>query len=146
MLRVHYATPDKRTPTHGIVRTSRQSYGGHSGGETPGNIPNPEAKPSSADGTAPGRVWESRTPPDNHTIRATPKPRGRPLSHSPADIASTSVASRMFPHVDARGAPAGDRGCKVDLASVTVTVTSAEPIDDAAVRTAVDEAGYELLQ
>src|SRR2546421_3769546 len=39
-------------------------HGGHSGGETPGHIPNPEAKPSSADGTAPARVWESRTPPD----------------------------------------------------------------------------------
>ena len=30
-------------------------------GETPGPIPNPEAKTHSADGTAPGRVWESRT-------------------------------------------------------------------------------------
>ena len=32
--------------------------------ETPGPIPNPEAKPTSADGTAPDRVWESRTPPN----------------------------------------------------------------------------------
>src|SRR5699024_3862294 len=39
-------------------------YGGYSVGETPGPIPNPEAKTHSADGTAPGRVWESRTPPD----------------------------------------------------------------------------------
>ena len=38
--------------------------GGFGGGGTPGPIPNPEAKPSSADGTAPDRVWESRTPPD----------------------------------------------------------------------------------
>ena len=30
---------------------------------TPGPIPNPEAKPSSADGTALARVWESRSPP-----------------------------------------------------------------------------------
>src|SRR5690349_23968487 len=44
--------------------TCSQGYGGHGGGETPGLIPNPEAKPSSADGTALGRVWESRTPPD----------------------------------------------------------------------------------
>ncbi len=44
-----------------------QSYGGHSGGETPGPIPNPEAKPSSADGTALDRVWESRTPPNTHS-------------------------------------------------------------------------------
>ena len=32
--------------------------------ETPGYIPNPEAKPLSADGTAGGTLWESRTPPD----------------------------------------------------------------------------------
>ena len=29
-----------------------ERFGGHSGGETPGPIPNPEVKPSSADGTA----------------------------------------------------------------------------------------------
>ncbi len=34
-----------------------------SGGETPGPIPNPEAKPARADGTASGRMWESKTPP-----------------------------------------------------------------------------------
>ena len=33
------------------------------GGETPGPFPNPEAKPARADGTALGRVWESRSPP-----------------------------------------------------------------------------------
>lgn len=35
-------------------------------GETPGPIPNPEAKTHSADGTAFVRMWESRTPPDNN--------------------------------------------------------------------------------
>ena len=40
--------------------------GGHSDRETPGPIPNPEAKPDSADGTAPARVRESRTPPSTH--------------------------------------------------------------------------------
>ena len=39
-------------------------YGGHSVGETPGPIPNPEAKAHCADGTALVRVWESRSPPD----------------------------------------------------------------------------------
>ena len=34
-----------------------------SGGVTPGPVPNPEAKPTCADGTAPGRVWESKSPP-----------------------------------------------------------------------------------
>ena len=46
-----------------------------SGGETPGPIPNPEAKPARADGTAPGRRWESRLPPTQqlHTnTRHTP--------------------------------------------------------------------------
>lgn len=33
------------------------------GGETPGPIPNPVAKPARADGTASGRMWESRLPP-----------------------------------------------------------------------------------
>ena len=38
-------------------------------GKRPVSIPNLEAKPASADGTAPGRVWESRTPPQ-HSIQA----------------------------------------------------------------------------
>src|SRR2546423_638403 len=40
--------------------------------ETPGPIPNPEAKPSSADGTAPDRMWESRTPPTPNQLAARP--------------------------------------------------------------------------
>ncbi len=43
--------------------------GGNSGGETPGPIPNPEAKPTSADGTALEGVWESRTPPPAIQLR-----------------------------------------------------------------------------
>ena len=31
--------------------------------ETPGPIPNPEAKPAHADGTATGRLWERKSPP-----------------------------------------------------------------------------------
>ena len=49
-----------------------------SGRETPGPIPNPEAKPARADGTALGRVWESKLPPTlnmNNSIG-----RARPLS------------------------------------------------------------------
>ena len=38
-------------------------------GKRPAPIPNPEAKPHSADGTAPGRVWESRTPPQHNNTR-----------------------------------------------------------------------------
>ena len=40
-------------------------------GKRPASIPNLEAKPASADGTAPGRVWERRTPPQ-HTQRLGP--------------------------------------------------------------------------
>ena len=45
------------------------------GGETPGPIPNPEAKPARADGTALGRVWESRLPPTQqlHEAPRTPE-------------------------------------------------------------------------
>ena len=39
-------------------------FGGHSEKETPGPIPNPEVKLLSADGTAAGTLWETRTPPD----------------------------------------------------------------------------------
>jgi hypothetical protein len=49
---------------------NRKSFGDHGEGETPGSIPNPEAKPFSADGTALVKVWESRTSPDNHSKRA----------------------------------------------------------------------------
>ncbi len=36
---------------------------------TPGPMPNPEAKPSSADGTALVRVWESRSPPTFNAVQ-----------------------------------------------------------------------------
>src|SRR3954452_6972958 len=48
-------------------------YGGHSGQETPGPIPNPEVKPASANGTAPDRMWESRTPPNNLCEKGSPQ-------------------------------------------------------------------------
>ena len=63
--RVHYAVSDT-TPKQGhprgyfcfvclsVVNSCR---------ETPGPIPNPEAKPANADGTATGRLWESKKPP-----------------------------------------------------------------------------------
>jgi hypothetical protein len=48
--------------------------GGFGGGVTPGPFPNPVAKPTCADGTAPGRVWESRSPPALNVIRGGPVP------------------------------------------------------------------------
>ena len=67
-LRVHCAVLNART-SNSPGSTCSQSYGGHGERETPGNIPNPEAKPLSADGTALETGWESRTPPDNHSRR-----------------------------------------------------------------------------
>ena len=43
--------------------------GGDSGEGPPGPIPNPVAKLPSADGTALGRVWESKTPPTHYLER-----------------------------------------------------------------------------
>ena len=51
-------------------------------GKRPASIPNLEAKPASADGTAPGRVWESRTPPQQPSkggALGTHVPRAPPL-------------------------------------------------------------------
>ena len=72
--RVHCVVLDTRTgnPGQGAPPSGvRDRAGGHGGRETPGPIPNPEVKPSSADGTARGSVWESRRPPDH-----TPSPQG----------------------------------------------------------------------
>src|SRR5687767_15133524 len=79
MLRVHCAVLNARTRQ--LVHTRSQSYGGHGERETPGNIPNPEAKPLSADGTALETGWESRTPPDNTYPKGPQQPLG-PLSAS----------------------------------------------------------------
>src|SRR6201996_2732890 len=75
--------------------------GGHSEGETPGPIPNPEVKPLSADGTAREASRESRTPPE-HTLQkgltrhgpalfafpATPpgRPDGKAAGHEAVDF------------------------------------------------------------
>ena len=43
------------------------------------SFPNPEAKTASADGTAPARVWESRTPPPAHHKKKGGARHGPPL-------------------------------------------------------------------
>ena len=52
--------------------------GGHGPGETPGPIPNPEAKAWRGDGTALGRVWESSTPPHLFLFGGVPLFDGNP--------------------------------------------------------------------
>ena len=68
-------TPPHGGPTRGGRTT--QACGGHSTGETPSNIPNLEAKPGRANGTAPQGVWESRKPPQ-HTTPGGPRTQARP--------------------------------------------------------------------
>ena len=92
MLRVYYAVSDTTPPPPsvgcGVTRTHPGETPGwcstgvsvvDSGRETPGPISNPEAKPTCADGTALGRVWESKTPPTNnkHNYITT----GGPVDH-----------------------------------------------------------------
>ena len=80
-------------PVLGVRAVGGGFCGGHGPGVTPGPFPNPEAKAWHGDGTAPGRVWESNTPPQTFvqvgfpvepTLRETPPflypvPDGIPL-------------------------------------------------------------------
>src|SRR5215203_3960686 len=99
LLRVHCAVLNARTSI--LVRTCSQSYGGHGERETPGHIPNPEAKPLSADGTALETGWESRTPPDNHYrtgVRATcSDPRARVSGQWPSAAGGTTPQREEVP-------------------------------------------------
>ena len=119
-------------PPHPRGRTVRsKGYGGHSVGETPGPIPNPEAKTHSADGTAPGRVWESRSPPEhhytvespNHTVGAlphlTPKHhRGTPGPPAPNRAPLTAGTScRWTQATSSRREPASHRSVEGSLAA-----------------------------
>ena len=56
-----------------VIDKLNSVVGGCGGGGTPGPIPNPEAKPSSADGTALDRVWESRSPPTSNVRDRVPR-------------------------------------------------------------------------
>src|SRR3954447_11474411 len=80
--------------------TGDQGCGGHSAGETPGPIPNPEAKTRSADGTAPGRVWESRTPPHHHQGHRPRRPRRGPDPHHSTTSTTEQHDSRRLSDAD----------------------------------------------
>src|SRR6201999_4316027 len=89
-----------RFPGHGRGPSDRRESvfhavsGGHSEGETPGPIPNPEVKPFCADGTARGTAWESRTPPGIFERGCSPKgsislfPFMRKTDHAPVVLDS----------------------------------------------------------
>ena len=84
--RVHCPVPGpSRSDPPGVLPGKVDKIcGGHGQGETPGPIPNPEAKALHGDGTAPERVWESSAPPLSHDTvppgRAPTGSRGVPLS------------------------------------------------------------------
>ena len=69
--RRHYADHNQHNPPETDTLGGQSEYWlNHlvvviAAGKRPASIPNLEAKPASADGTAPGRVWESRTPPQH---------------------------------------------------------------------------------
>ena len=64
------------------------------GGETPGPFPNPEAKPARADGTAPGRGWESKLPPTQQLNNNNRTPQ--PQEASPQQRATTRWSGGAF--------------------------------------------------
>ena len=68
VFRVHCPVPGpSRSDPPGVLPGKVDKIcGGHGQGETPGPIPNPEAKALHGDGTAPERVWESSAPPLSH--------------------------------------------------------------------------------
>ncbi len=67
--RVHHPVPKPPGDPDPAGSAELKIRGGHGLGETPGPIPNPEAKTQHGNGTAPGRVWESSTPPPLNVIK-----------------------------------------------------------------------------
>ena len=85
-------------PTNHLVGSvlNTNSCGGHSTGETPSTIPNLEAKPGSANGTATDRLWESRTPPQHNKTRGTAPPHGVPSLSIPTPPTTSHQAKRRL--------------------------------------------------
>lgn len=85
--------------------------GGHSHGETPSTIPNLEAKPMNADGTAPHRVWESRKPPQpNHTNggrnhTTVPPPKKQPHKPTPNELPRIGRGCPNYKNASGLGSP-----------------------------------------
>ena len=71
---------------------SNRFGGGNSARETPGPIPNPEAKPGNADGTALERAWESKKPPPFKPI----KTNGAPNKWSPVPTPKKEILRIMI--------------------------------------------------
>ena len=107
-----------------------QSCGGHSTGETPSNIPNLEAKPGRANGTAPQGVWESRKPPQHttggaaHTSTAPPHTPKQQRDHA-RTRANTNASTHARGHTPTR-AP-NQRGPNTDHANTRAPPAHTSP-------------------
>src|SRR5256885_10843004 len=82
-----------RFPRCGRDHNSIEFRRHNSEGETPGPIPNPEAKPFSADGTALVTGWESRTPPDILRLCRAMSQKRKALGHRGPFVVSEPAAS-----------------------------------------------------
>ena len=91
--------------------------------ETPGYIPNPEAKPHSADGTAGGTLWESRTPPNN--LSEKPRP-GHPGGASRISGEATTGEWEMW---DGKRGPALGAAVAVVAAGLGVRAAAGKGLD-----------------
>jgi hypothetical protein len=80
-------------------RSMSQISRGLGGGAPPGHIPNPEVKPSSADGTAGATRWESRSPREPHCNEAVLFARTASLCFPPGQASSRS-SGRAGRHVE----------------------------------------------
>ena len=87
----HHTTTPQQQPHNNTTTTTttrqpphaphHRPLGGHSGEDTPGPIPNPEAKTPSANGTAPNQTRKSRTPPRPHKRWLAPRTQIRGAGH-----------------------------------------------------------------
>src|SRR3954452_17318525 len=100
----------------GSSQRHQQISGDNSGGETPDPIPNSEVKPSRADGTAGGTLWESRSSPGNNLRRGelTSSPRlfrFGPLDPPPVGPSAIRAAllCRPFEHRQLAAKSLGDQ-------------------------------------
>ena len=108
--------PQTTSPTSPAGVGQQKICGGHGQGETPGPIPNPEAKTLHGDGTAPDRVWESSTPPQ-HTYtkarwgRAQLPHRAFPIS-TPTFIPQAHARTHQERHSSSSHKPATTQTCE----------------------------------
>ena len=137
----HPATQRRRANKRGGRTT--QACGGHSTGETPSNIPNLEAKPGRANGTAPQGVRESRKPPQHttrgaaHTSAAPPHTptRTHPHAHATTRTRAREQAGTQHARSHTPTRARHQRGPNTDHANTRARTSAHEPHPRATTRT-----------